>query len=81
MAITKTTTVERIDIYASALGAPGGSPSFPVSASVTYLDVYDDVADNDLPAEKRHKKHFNVGDDLTGQDQWVQDVLNAAFNL
>lgn len=87
MAITKTTTVQRTEVY------PAGDPSGDSTANsswptimVVYEDSMDDPDDSDLPVVATRVKSFsryveNGGDatDVTGEAQLVQDLCAAIW--
>ena len=95
MAITKTTTVQRCEVYPqsdadSADTLNSGNPT----VMVVYEDAMDDPDDNDLPVVATRVKHLSrytitVADDgtessaatdVTGEDQLVQDICGAIWS-
>ena len=94
MAITKTTSVQRCEVYpqsdadaANTLNA--GNPT----VMVVYEDSMDDPDDNDLPVVATRAKHLkrytvtmdddgnetSTATDVTGEDQLVQDICGAIW--
>lgn len=86
MAISKTTTVQRIEVYPNDVGSDP-------TVSVTYHIVMDDPDDNELPistykAVTLHKSTMDNSDaenpvevltDISGEDALVQAVCNAVW--
>ena len=89
MAITKTTSLEFIEVHAAedssaADTTNAGNPT----VRVTYIDTLDDASDADLPADftrtKRLERYSDednqTATDVTGEDQLVQDVCGAIWS-
>ena len=84
MAITKTRTIHRVEVY------PGGTDPY---LSVTYLNTFDDSEDNTLPETTQSMKNIerytitvaddgtesSAATDVTGEDQLVQDICAAVW--
>ena len=93
MAITKTTTVQRCEVY-PATGTDATTNEGNPTVMVVYEDAMDDPTDNDLPVVATRVKHLNrytitVADDgtessaatdVTGEDQLVQDICGAIWS-
>jgi len=94
MAITKTTSVQRCEVYPqsdadAADTLNSGSPT----VMVVYEDAMDDPDDNDLPVTATRVKHLlrytitvaddgtesSAATDVTGEDQLVQDICGAIW--
>ena len=88
MAITKSTTLERIEILkpVNAGGDASNSNDANYRITVTYLDVLDDSSDADLPISSERTKHFfrydENGDDtnLGSEAEIVQNVAGALWS-
>jgi len=87
MAITKTTTVQRCEVYplADSTAETTANAKFP-SVMVVYNDAIDDVEDADLPITATRVKHLNKfvedgGDatDVSGEDALVQTICGAIW--
>ena len=95
MAITKTTKVQRIEVYpavdsSAADTTNAGNPT----VMCVYEDTLDDSTDADLPVTATRVKHLNrytvtVADDgtessaatvVTGEDQLVQDICGGIWS-
>ena len=95
MAITKTTSVQRIETYpqsdsSAADTLNSGNPT----VMVVYEDAMDDPSDNDLPVVATRVKHLyrytitvaddgtesSAATDVTGEDQLVQDICGAIWS-
>ena len=89
MAITKTTSVERVEVYpqanadaADTLNA--GNPTL----MIVYIDMMDDPDDDDLPQPLTRVKHLQRYSDeenatatvLTNEAQIVQDICGAIWS-
>lgn len=95
MAITKTTKVQRIEVYpaADSTAADTTNAGNPTVMCV-YEETLDDTTDADLPVTATRVKHLNrytitVADDgtessaatvVTGEDQLVQDICGAIWS-
>lgn len=88
MAITKTTSLRRVEIFpVSDTDAPIAENAGNPSLIVTYADVIDDPDDNDLPAViTRESRLIRYSDettqtatDVTGEAQLVQDICAAVW--
>ena len=83
MAITKTTTVQRVEVY------PGDDPRL----MVVYNDLFDDPDDDQLPHESQRVVHLNkmtsttdeegnfteTPTDVSGHDPLVQTIAAAVW--
>lgn len=95
MAITKTTRLERCEVYAQADADAAdtlntGNPTI----MAVYIDSMDDPDDNDLPQSfprvKTLERYFvtvnddgtttSTATDVTGEDQLVQDICGAIWS-
>lgn len=94
MAITKTTNVQRVEVYpkSDADAADTTNEGNP-TLMVVYETVFDDTTDDDLPETSVRVKHLSrytitVADDgtessaatdVTGEAQLVQDICGAIW--
>ena len=78
MAITLTRTVQRIETY-PATPVEEGETTYP-TLMVVYNDVFDDPKDDQLPVTATKVLHFSNGDDVSGEDQLVQDIASAIWS-
>lgn len=87
MAITKTTAVQRVEVYplVDSSAADSANAKHP-TLMVVYEDTLDDSTDADLPVTATRVKHLQryVEDggsatDVTGEDQLVQDIAGALW--
>ena len=95
MAITKTRSVSRLEVYPAADSSAentlnAGNPS----VMIVYLHTFDDTSDDELPANTTQVKHINrylltfaedgtetsTATDVTGEDQLVQDICGAIWS-
>lgn len=89
MAITKTTSVERVEVYPqfdadAADTLNEGNPTL----MVVYIDMMDDPDDEDLPqplTRVKHLKRYSDEDNatatvLTNEAQIVQDICGAIWS-
>ena len=87
MAITKTTTVQRIECYPPAdSSAEDSANAKHESLMVVYEDTLDDSTDADLPVTATRVKHLykyvedgGSATDYSGEDQLVQDIAGAIW--
>ena len=87
MAITKTTTVQRIECYPPAdSSAEDTANAKHESLMVVYEDTLDDSTDADLPVTATRVKHLykyvedgGSATDYSGEDQLVQDIAGAIW--
>lgn len=89
MAITKTTKVQRVEVYPpmDADAADTLNTGNPTVMCV-YEDAMDDPDDNDLPVTATRVKHLMrysdeenaTATDVTGEDQLVQDICGAIWS-
>jgi len=86
MAITKTTTVQRIEVYpAMNPDAEATENAAHESVMVVYLDSFDDSDDDTLPITSSRAVNLQKFDGegvatvLTGEDQLVQDICGAIW--
>lgn len=87
MAITKTTTVQRIDVIPAVdSSAEDTTNEAHPTAYVVYLDTIDDESDNDLPIVHTRGKTFEKFDSegnatvYSLEDTLVQNVLSAIWS-
>lgn len=87
MAITKTTTVARIEVYPPKnTSAPDSSNENHETVFVVYDDVLDDPNDADLPILSSRPKHFSKFEDdgsatdVSGEDALVQTICTAVWS-
>ena len=88
MAITKTTTVQRIEVYPPAdTSAADTANAKHESVMVVYEDTLDDSTDADLPVVATRVKHLykyvedgGSATDYSGEDQLVQDTAGAIWS-
>jgi len=87
MAITKTTTIERIDVVpAYDVSADDTENAAHPVAHVYYKDTIDDESDDDLPIFQTRSKRFEKFDSegnatvYSSEDVLVQDVLDAIWS-
>ena len=88
MAITKTTTVQRIECYPPAdTSAADTANAKHESLMVVYEDTLDDSTDADLPVTATRVKHLykyvedgGSATDYSGEDQLVQDIAGAIWS-
>jgi len=78
MAITLTRTVQRVETY-PAQPAEESETTYP-TLMVVYNDVFDDPDDEQLPVTATKVSHFSQGDDVSGEDQLVQDIASAIWS-
>ena len=87
MAITKVTTVQRIEVYPIAdSSADDTSNNKHESVMVVYNDTLDDSSDADLPVTATRVKHLykfvedgGAATDYSGEDALVQTVCGAIW--
>ena len=88
MAITKTTSVQRIEVYPPAdSSADDTANAKHETLMVVYQDIMDDPADDDLPVTADRPKHLSKyqsdgGDatDYSGEDALVGTVCGAIWS-
>jgi len=89
MAITKTTSVQRVEVYpATDSSAADTLNSGNPTVMVVYEDSMDDPNDSDLPVIATRVKHLERYSDednatatvVTGEDQLVQDICGAIWS-
>ena len=88
MAITKVTTVQRIEVYPIVdSSADDTSNNKHESVMVVYNDTLDDSADADLPVTATRVKHLfkfvedgGAATDYSGEDALVQTVCGAIWS-
>lgn len=92
MTITKTTTVQRCEVY-PATGTDATTNEGNATVMVVYETVFDDTSDADLPETSTRVKHLHrftvtvaedgtessAATDVTGEDQLVQDICAAIW--
>ena len=87
MAITKTTTVQRCEVYplADSTAETTANAKFP-SVMVVYNDAMDDAEDADLPITATRVKHLSKfaedggsATDVSGEDALVQTICGAIW--
>ncbi len=87
MAITKTTAVQRIEVYPIAdSSAVDSANAKHESVMVVYNDTLDDSSDADLPITATRVKHLykfvedgGAATDYSGEDALVQTVCGAIW--
>ena len=88
MAITKVTTVQRIEVYPIGdSSADDTSNNKHESVMVVYNDTLDDSSDADLPVTATRVKHLykfvedgGAATDYSGEDALVQTVCGAIWS-
>lgn len=95
MAITKTTSVQRVEVYAQADATAADTINAGnATLMVVYEDSMDDPNDDDLPVtatrvKMLHRYTVTTGDDgaptsaatdVTGENQMVQDICGALWS-
>lgn len=88
MAITKTTTVQRCEVYPlQDSSADDTANAKHPRVMVVYNDVIDDADDADLPVTATRVKHINkfvedggAATDVTGEDALVQTICTAIWS-
>jgi hypothetical protein len=87
MAITKTTTIERIEVISAEDSSADDTTNVAwPKAYVVYLDTIDDSSDDDLPIVHSRGKNFEKFDSegnatvYSSEDVLVQDVLGAIWS-
>ena len=88
MAITKTTKVQRIEVYPPADSSAADSANAKhETVMVVYEDTLDDSADADLPVTATRVKHLykfvedgGAATDYSGEDALVQTVCGAIWS-
>lgn len=74
MAITKTTTVHRVDVLV------GNTSDYTESVlSVTLVDMWDDPEDDDLPIRNTRSVNLSPGADTSSYPQFVQDIATTVW--
>lgn len=74
MAITKTTTVHRVDVLVR------NSSDYTQSAlAITLIDIWDDPNDADLPIQNSRAVNLMPGADVTSYPQFVQDIAATVW--
>jgi hypothetical protein len=88
MAITKTTSVQRVEVYPSIDSeAEATTNAGNVTVMCVYEDAMDDPNDTDLPVTATRVKHIlrysdeenATATDVSGEDQLVQDICGAVW--
>jgi|GEM_PF-5153205 len=77
MAITKTTTLDKIVIHPSNFDMENND--LGPSMQVVFRDFIDDPDDDTLPIENRRTAYFNADSDVSGLDAMVQNIYAAVF--
>ena len=88
MAISKTTTVDRIEIYpAEDASAEATTLQAHARVMVMYMDLLDDPDDTELPVTAYREKVFNkfvedggADTDVSGEPALVQSICTAAWS-
>jgi len=74
MAITKTTTVHRVDILVR------DTSDYTQSAlAITLVDTWDDPDDADLPIRNSRSVNLRSGSDVSSYPQFVQDIAATVW--
>jgi len=78
MAMTKSEELQsvHVEVHATPM-MPDSEPTKMVTAIVRVS--WDDPDDSDLPISKQESRVFVEGDDVSGQDQLVQDICAAVW--
>ena len=74
MAITKTTTVHRVEVIVKDT-----SDYTQSTLSVTLVDKWDDPNDADLPIRNSRSVYIKSGSDVTSYPQFVQDIAATVW--
>jgi len=78
MAMTKSEQLQSVHVEFNATPMmPDSEPTKMVTAIVRVS--WDDPDDSDLPISKQESRVFVEGDDVSGQDQLVQDICAAVW--
>ena len=77
MAMTKTESLQEVRALPNQV--PMGETEGDVIVIAQVLVNWDDPDDADLPVSKTERRSFNRGDDVSGQDQLVQDICAAVW--
>lgn len=95
MAITKTTSVERVEVYPAqdsyaAATTNAGNATLMVVYQITFDDSADDLLPTSTPLVKRLNRYTittndegestSAATDVTGEDQVVQDICGAIWS-
>ena len=95
MAISKTTAVQRVEVYPPADSSADTGTSLPwPTLMVVYIDTLDDPDDAELPITANRVKHLSkfsttVAEDgteslaatsVTSEDQLIQDICGAVWS-
>ncbi len=87
MAITKTTTVQRVEVYPAAdSSAEATENAAHETLMVCYLDSFDDSGDDTLPVTTNRVIHLTKFDnegnatDVSTQDTLVQTICTALWS-
>lgn len=95
MAISKTTAVQRVEVYTPAdSSADAGTSNAWPTLMVVYIDTLDDPDDAELPVTANRVKHLSkftatVAEDgtessaatsVTSEDQLIQDICGAVWS-
>tara|TARA_R100000664_G_scaffold7543_3_gene12679 strand:+ start:1165 stop:1431 length:267 start_codon:yes stop_codon:yes gene_type:complete len=87
MAIKKTTTVQRIEVYPlqDATAAASANAKHP-TLMVVYVDTFDDSSDDDLPVSTSKTKHLTkfvedggAATDYSKEDELVKTICAAIW--
>ena len=74
MAITKTTTVHRVDVLVR------DTSDYTQSVlSVTLVDMWDDPNDADLPIRNSRSVNLTPGSDVSSYPQFLQDIAATVW--
>lgn len=86
MAITKTTTVQRVEVYPAADSSAAATENAAhETLMVCYLDSFDDSEDDTLPVTSSRVVHIQKFDnegnatDVTSEDSLVQTICTAVW--
>ena len=77
MAITKTVTLVECLVRINDSVIPEGEGPW---ISAKYWDVLDDPEDNQLPITRERTTTFTRGDDVSGEEQILQDIAAAIWS-
>lgn len=78
MAITKTSELTQITVHVAGIMAMDGSDTGPWILC-SYVDTIDDPDDDSLPITHARAKQYRRDDDVSGEDQLVQDIAAVVW--
>lgn len=89
MAITKTTSLERVEVRPAEDSSAADTTNIGnPTVEAVYIDTMDDSSDADLPVDVTRTKYLErysdednqTATDVTGEDQLVQDICGAIWS-